>query len=76
MESWEFLLIGSFAATGAAMAFGTLAALLRHRRTGEFPGVDGGNPPPRRVGWLWVRVVVGLAVAVYGVATLSSRGLL
>lgn len=75
MDSWVFLLVGSFAALGAAMAIGTAAALVRYRRTGEFPGAPDGAPPPRRVGWLYVRIVVGVLVAAYGVATLASRGL-
>ncbi len=76
MASWEFLLIGSFAAVGAAMALGTIAALVRYRRTGEFPGAPDNAPAPGKVGWLYVRILVGIAVALYGIASLSSRGLI
>lgn len=76
MDSWTFLLIGSLAAVGAAMALGTAAALVRYHRTGEFPGAPSDTPPPRRIGWLYVRIVVGVAVAAYGVAALAARGLL
>lgn len=76
MASWEFLLIGSFAAVGAAMALGTIAALARYRRTGEFPGAPDNAPPSGKIGWLYVRIAVGIAVAVYGIASLSSRGLI
>lgn len=74
--SWSFLLVGSFAAVGAAMALGTLAALLHYRRTGEFPGAAAGEDVPRRrVLALWVRVGVGAIVAVVGVMALQQRGL-
>jgi len=78
--SWMFLVIGSFAALGAAMALGTLAALLRFRRTGTFPdgsgALDDGPVPRRRIVELWMRVVVGAVLAVAGVAALVARGLL
>lgn len=74
--SWSFLLVGSFAALGAAMALGTLAALLRYRRTGQFPGAAPGEDVPRgRVISLWARVGVGTILAVIGVAMLQQRGL-
>lgn len=72
-----FLLIGSFAAVGAALAVGTLAALVRYRRTGTMPGSD--DPvelPRRRLVAMWVRIVIGAAVAIYGVASLTAAGLL
>lgn len=77
MVSWEFLLIGVFAAVGAAMAAGTLAALARYRATGMMPGAE--RPGPLRRGQLvalWARVVLGLGLALAGVAALSARGLL
>ena len=75
--SWTFLLIGSFAAMGAAMTAGTLAALLRHRRTGTMPGSD--DPvelTPRRRAALWGRVAVGLVLAGAGVVAMVRAGLL
>lgn len=74
--SWTFLLVGSFAAMGAAMAVGTLAALLRHRRTGTMPGSD--EPVelgPRRRAALWARVGVGLVLAAAGVVAMVRAGL-
>lgn len=76
VTSWVFLLVGSFAAVGAAMAVGTLAALLRHRRTGTMPGSE--EPvelDARRRAWLWGRVVVGAVVAVLGIVALQRAGL-
>ena len=75
--SWTFLFVGSFAALGAAMAAGTLAALWRHRRTGTMPGSD--DPvelSPRRRAALWGRVAVGLVLAGVGVVTMRRAGLL
>jgi hypothetical protein len=73
--SWAFLLVGSFAAVGAAMAVGTLAALLRYHRTGVFPnGVDE-QAPARIVLKLWVRVIIGSGLAVIGVVMLLRSGL-
>ncbi|HSK23227.1 MAG TPA: hypothetical protein VK906_08630 [Egicoccus sp.] len=75
--SWGFLLVGSFAAVGAAMAVGTLAALLRYRRTGEFPGATPDAPVTRgRLTALWVRVGVGLVLAGIGIVALVDRGLI
>lgn len=76
MESWQFLLIGSVAAVGAALAVGTGAALLRYHRTGTFPGDAEVEVTRGRVIGLYVRVVVGLVVAIWGVASLSRAGLL
>ena len=75
--SWTFLFVGSFAALGAAMAAGTLAALWRHRRTGTMPGSD--DPvelSPRRRAALWGRVAVGLVLAAVGVVAMRRAGLL
>lgn len=75
--SWTFLFVGSFAALGAAMAAGTLAALWRHRRTGTMPGSD--DPvelSPRRRAALWGRVAVGLVLTAVGVAAMRRAGLL
>lgn len=75
--SWTFLLVGSFAAMGAAMAVGTLAALWQHRRTGTMPGSDEAvelSPARRRN--LWIRVAVGLVLTAAGVRALLQAGIL
>lgn len=75
--SWTFLLVGSFAAMGAAMTVGTLAALWQHRRTGTMPGSDEPvelSPAQRRN--LWARVVVGLVLTAAGVRALVGAGIL
>lgn len=75
--SWSFLIVGSFAAVGAAMALGTLAALLRHRRTGELPGAQPGQAVPRgRLVALWARVAIGTVLTVIGVVALARQGLI
>jgi hypothetical protein len=75
--SWAFLLVGSFAAVGAAMALGTLAALLRYRRTGIFPGSDEpAELPTRKLVALWIRVAVGAVLAIIGLVALTRAGLL
>jgi hypothetical protein len=75
--SWAFLLVGSFAAMGAAMTAGTLAALLRHRRTGTMPGSDEQvelSPARRRM--LWLRIVIGLVLTAAGIEALRRIGIL
>lgn len=77
MNDLVFLIVGSFAAVGAALAVGTLAALVRYRRTGTMPGSD--EPvelPRRRLIGMWARIVIGVVLAVYGIATLDVSGLL
>jgi hypothetical protein len=74
--SWAFLLVGSFAAVGAAMAAGTLAALLRYHRTGVFPNGTPEDAPARIVLKLWVRVGIGAGLAVLGTVMLLRSGLL
>jgi hypothetical protein len=75
--SWLFLLVGSFAAVGAAMALGTLAALLRYHRTGVFPGSEeAAELPRRRLIALWIRVGVGVVLTVIGIIALVRSGLL
>lgn len=75
--SWTFLVLGSLGAFGAAMAAGTLVALLRYRRTGRPPGSDEVVELSRgRLVSLWLRVVVGIAVAAAGIVALSSAGLI
>ncbi|MFP4310609.1 MAG: hypothetical protein ACLFS9_01335 [Nitriliruptoraceae bacterium] len=76
--SWAFLLVGSFAAVGAAMAVGTAAALLRYHRTGEFPGLEGHGEvvPTRRLAALWARVVVGVVLTIIGVVAIDRAGIL
>lgn len=78
MSSWVFLLVGGIGAVGAALAFGTVAALLRLRRDGRLPGQPPGAPPPdeRTIRALWLRIVLGLVVAAASVASLASQGLL
>jgi hypothetical protein len=75
--SWAFLLVGSFAALGAAMAVGTVAALVRHRRTGTMPGSE--EPVElnaRRRAMLWLRVGVGIALMLAGVEALRRLGII
>ena len=75
--SWTFLLVGTFAAMGAAMAVGTLAALVQHRRTGTMPGSDEPvelSPARRRM--LWLRVGVGAVLTVVGLEALRRVGIL
>jgi hypothetical protein len=75
--SWAFLLVGSFAAVGAAMALGTLAALLRYHRTGVFPGADEtAEVSTGRYLALWVRVGVGVVLTIAGFIALDRAGLL
>ncbi len=76
-SSWTFLLVGSFAAVGAALAVGTIAALAHHRRTGTMPGSD--EPvelTPRRRRLLWARVGVGLVLTGIGIEALRRAGIL
>ncbi len=76
-SSWTFLLVGSFAAMGAALAVGTLAALVRHRRTGTMPGSDEiVKLTPGRRRRLWARVVVGLILTVMGLEALRRVGII
>jgi hypothetical protein len=75
--SWAFLIVGSFAAVGAALALGTLAALIRYRRTGTVPGSDTVTElPRRRLIVLWLRVVVGVVLTAIGVIALQRAGLI
>jgi hypothetical protein len=79
--SWAFLLVGSFAAVGAAMALGTLAALLRSHRTGIFPGAeeaagDAAGFSTRKYVALWVRVAIGVVLTIAGFIALNRAGLL
>ena len=79
--SWAFLLIGSFAAVGAAMAVGTLAALVRYHRTGVFPGAetaaDGTSEVSRgKYVALWVRVGIGVVLTIAGIIALDRSGVL
>ena len=76
-DSWTFLLVGTFAAMGAAMALGTGAALWRHHRTGTMPGSD--EPvelSPRRRTVLKLRILVGLVLTAIGVEALRRAGIL
>lgn len=80
MVSWQYLLLGGLGATGAALALGTIAAMIRYWRTGEFPGRPEDAEPAevtrRQLLGLWLRVLVGLALAAWGVVSLVSAGLL
>lgn len=74
--SWAFLLVGSFAAVGAAMALGTLAALLRYHRTGAFPGAaSSAEVTSGKLVGLWLRVVVGVVLAVVGLIAIQRAGI-
>ncbi|MBW3618748.1 MAG: hypothetical protein KY461_00750 [Actinobacteria bacterium] len=72
----RFLLVGTFGAVGAALAVGTGAALLRYHRTGEFPGADDERIGRSRLVALWLRVVVGAAIAAFAAYDLTAAGLL
>ncbi len=76
MISWQFLLVGSLAAVGAALAVGTGAALVRFHRTGSFPGREGGDVTRGQLVGLYLRVLIGAVIAVYGVVSLTRAGLL
>lgn len=74
--TWTFLLLGGFGAVGAAMALGTLAALVRYHRTGAWPGAqDTAEVTTGRLVGLYLRVVVGAVLAVLAYVSLSARGL-
>lgn len=73
---WTFMLVGTFGAVGAAMAVGTTVALVRYHRTGQWPGREHGAEVTRaRLAGLYLRVVVGLALTVYALVSLSDAGL-
>jgi hypothetical protein len=76
--SWTFLLVGSFAAVGAALAVGTLLAILRYHRTGVFPGREeaGGDVTTVQLVALWVRVGIGVVLAAIGVWALVRAELI
>jgi len=74
--SWAFLLVGSFAAVGAAMAVGTLAALVRYHRTGVFPGAEEQEDvPERRIVALWFRVGIGVVLTIIGIVAIDRAGI-
>ena len=78
MESWVFLLVGGVGATGAALALGTIAALVQYRRTGTLPGSDGDDVPPpgpTTTRLLVARIILGVVIAVVCVAVLIEQGL-
>ena len=79
--SWAFLLVGSFAAVGAALAVGTLAALLRYHRTGLLPGAESASDGSGEVSRgtyvaLWVRVGIGVVLTIAGIIALDRSGVL
>lgn len=69
-------------ALGAALALGTGAALLAYRRDGVFPGQpadpaqDDGPPPATRITFALVKLVLGVVVALAGLAMLVSQGVI
>lgn len=74
---WTFLVVGTFGAVGAAMAVGTMAALVRYRRTGQWPGhEDHAEVTTARLVGLYLRIVVGLALAGYATVSLADAGLI
>jgi hypothetical protein len=74
--SWAFLIVGTFAAVGAAMAVGTLAALVRYHRTGSFPGSDEVGVLPRgRLLSLWARVAIGVVLTIVGIVAIDRAGI-
>ena len=76
-SSWTFLIVGSFAALGAAMAVGTAAALWQYRRSGTMPGSD--EPvvlEPARLRVLRLRVAVGIVLTAVGIEALRRAGIL
>jgi hypothetical protein len=75
-ESWADVANWVLLAVGAAMAGGTGLAVLHHRRDGVTPGQQPGEhgaparePSPRGA---YAKVVVGVLVALYGVAGLTA----
>lgn len=74
--SWSFLLLGSLTAVGAALALGTLAAILRYHRTGAFPGDEERETADvrGRLVALWVRVALGVVLTGVGVWALQRAG--
>lgn len=73
---WTFLLVGGFGAVGAAMALGTVAALIRYHRSGAWPGQeDTADVTTGRLVGLYLRVIVGLVLAVVAYVSLADRGL-
>lgn len=73
---WTFLLVGGFGAVGAAMALGTMAALFRYHRSGVWPGQqDAADVTTGRLVGLYVRVIVGLVLAIVAYVSLANRGL-
>ncbi|TVP69240.1 MAG: hypothetical protein EA340_07455 [Nitriliruptor sp.] len=74
--SWAFLLVGSFAAVGAAMAVGTLAALVRYHRTGVFPGAEDQEAvSERRIVAMWFRVGIGVVLTIIGIVAIDRAGI-
>lgn len=75
--SWAFLMIGSAAAVGAALAIGTLAALVRYYRTGTFPGDDApGEVSTGRLAGLWIRIIIGVILTIAGIVVMVRSDLI
>ncbi|WP_370324911.1 hypothetical protein [Euzebya sp.] len=75
-ETWADVANWVLLAVGAAMAFGTGLALLAYRRDGVFPGqpVDEDGTPEKApaIRSAYVKVVLGLALGVWGLAGLTT----
>ena len=66
-------------AIGAALALGTLAAMIRYWRTGAFPGrPTEADASDHRLALrlAWAKVLAGTFLLVWGIASLSAQGVL
>jgi hypothetical protein len=70
---WNVLLAELVLGLGAALALGTGAALLRYWRTGSFPGQTERPPSFTPV---WGKVLLGLLLVVWAIASLDRAGVL
>lgn len=73
MIPWRIIFGELILGVGAALAVGTGFALLRYRQTGSFPNQDEGEQAS--VPTAWVKLVLGVVLAVWGFATLDTAGL-
>lgn len=75
-ETWADVANWTLFAVGAAMFFGTGAALLSYRKHGIFPGqeLDEDGAPVREpsIRSAYTKIVIGLVVGVYGLAGLTA----
>lgn len=70
---WSIVVGYLVGAIGAALAVGTGLALLRYWRTGRFPGQPEGADAS--LVSAWVKLGLGAAMVVWGVATLDRAGM-